>query len=305
MWRKRAVFTAARTRRQRREQFKNQVNALIFVVLISLTAGGIFIYLNWQEVGDTLPVNCRNYPQYCVPFAGGAIPADDNPGTFDANETSDVDRDIQSEGAAGVVRGYTQVYINQNTPVNVPFIGDPDAPIHFLVISNFACSHCRGYHEGEMEDFIEDYVLEGKATFRLMMLPGLGGEYVETASQAAFCAGEQGALWEMVDELYRLAGSSGVESAFTMTQIKESAEAMLLDKDQLAQCITSNRYQATLQDYVNFVLAYQRDNEMERNIGTPTVMVSYVNEASTTDWRIVSRGYDNLANLTEQANAGQ
>lgn len=284
LWRKRAQFRVGKTRKQRQAQYRQQVNALIVIVLVTVVSGGLVVYMNYREAGSTKTVSCDEFPEYCVPLAGGA----GGNSALQANESATVrELDAESKGAPGVVRGFNED--------NVPFMGDPDAPIHFISVSDFACSHCQNYHQGDLKRFFNDYVLAGQATFGFVMTTGTGGAYSEIASQAALCAGEQGAFWEMTDEMFRLANSMGVTSAFSLQQIQQSADDMGLDSKEIVDCVNSSRYLSFLNSY----RALAQDNGVT---GTPTVLFRY---AGTSEWNRLQggqRSYDNIAALTEAAN---
>ncbi|RPI97804.1 MAG: hypothetical protein EHM39_08925 [Chloroflexi bacterium] len=276
-WQARARYRPAKTPKQRRAQYQQQTSVLMMVLLVTVVVGGLFVLFNWRNAGAAKSVNCTDYPQYCVPLAGGSAEHED----LEAAGARSLDED--SHGVDGVVR-----YVDDN----VVTIGNPAAPIHFRTVSDFACSHCNTYHSGDLHLFIEDYVMTGQATVGFVMTTGTGGESSVIASQAALCAGEQGAFWEMGDEFFRLARSQGVGSGFSVPQIRSSAERMGLDADELMQCVASSRYQLLLNDYSQFA------NDMGVT-GTPTLLVSYGNGA----WTKVDRGYATMVQMTEQANA--
>ncbi len=209
------------------------------------------------------------------------------------NESDQVRQVPNSKGAEGVVRGFAKETTIDQQPVYVPVIGKPDAPIHFMVVEDFACPHCQDYHESDLSRIIKDYVITGKATLQFVMTTGTGQEFSKTASQAALCAGEQGAYWEMADELFRLANTQGFESAFAPTQIQTSADKMGLDGKKILSCLGSGRYRNYLDNYA--VLA--NDNGVT---GTPTLLVRY---GTDTKWqKVPDRGYDNVKSLIEAAN---
>ncbi len=277
-WTARAEYPVGKMRRQRQQQYQHQITVLVLILAITLVAGVIFVVANWREAGSVKTVDCATFPQYCVPFAGGSA-------DYDQLEAAGVrELDLDSEGVAGVVR-----YVDAG---GVPTIGNPDAPVHFRVVSNFTCNHCNSYHSGDLKRFIEDYVLEGKATFGYVLLTG-GDPAAERAALAAMCAGEQGAFWEMTDELFRLVRAKGDTSAFSMGTMRDSADEMNLDKNKLAECVTDGNYMALLQNNVTFAA----DNGVT---GTPTVFVSY---GDSDEWTAVTRSYDSLAEITNAASA--
>ena len=271
------------SRRQRRAQFRQQMIVLAITLGITTIAAGTLIALNWWGAGSTQTISCEDYPLYCVPFAGG-LPEDQ----FEPNEAAEVrSLDAESTAAEGVIRGYQDGF---------PLLGNPDAPIQFVLASNFTCGHCQSFHKYILPQFIEDYVLTGKASFQIAMLSVVGGDYTRTANQAAFCAGEQGAIWEMIDELFRLGNAYSPSKAFDPQQIRSSASNMGLDAESLESCIRSGRYEELLDLHNTF--------RNDQGIGsTPTILYKIGN---TGPWGKLVGGdectYENLAALTEQAN---
>ncbi len=281
----RTPYEPGTTRRQRQDQYRRQMRLVWGVVAVALVLGGLIVFMNWRGVGTAKAVSCADFPDYCVPFAGG------NAGQpFENFETAgvrtlDAAEEAESEAdAPNVVRGVTAD--------GMPFIGNPDAPIQIAEVADYACPHCQNFHYGDLGRIMDDLVLTGQASFQVALTTGTGGVYSEQASQVALCAGEQGAFWEMNDELYRLARSQGVGSAFTVANLLKSARDMGLDDDQLRQCLSSGKYRAALLDYSTFASNHGVT-------GTPTVLVNFGQ-----GWRIVSRDYNTIADLVQRANAG-
>ncbi len=279
LWRARAGYEVGTTRRQRQQQYRQQFNALIGIIAATLVISAIFVFANWSNVGAIKEISCAAFPDFCVPFAGQS----DDYAQLEAEGVRVLD--AESEGAPGVVR-----YVGS---MNEPRIGNPNAPIHFVTVSDFACPHCQSYHAGDLPRFIEDYVLTGQATFGFSLGTWTGRSLSEAASQAALCAGEQGAFWEYSEEAFHAARTENISSAFSLGSLKKMARNMGLDADELEECLSSARYAPVLTEYQNF--AY--DNGVN---GTPTVLVSYGN-----GWEIVDRTYGSLAQLTQAANAAE
>ncbi len=285
-WRARAGFVPGTTRKARQAQYREQIRVLVMVAAVAVVASGLLSLINYNNIGTTKAVSCQEFPEFCVPLAGGAA-GDTLMQSLEAPTSRQMD--AESTAAPGVVR-----YMTQIGGVYTPTIGNPEAPIHFVVTSDFACPHCQTFHGGELKGILDELVLTGQATFSHMMLTGTGGAYSEIASQAALCAAEQGAFWEMSDELFRLAASRGVQTAFAITTIRDSAKEMGLDANALVSCVNSRRYANWLPQYARFA----GDNGVT---GTPTVLVSYGNSDS---WTIVrGRSVELMKSLTEAANA--
>lgn len=283
-WRRRASYLPGKTRRERSKQYRQQLSVLSSLIGATIVVGAIFILINWQNAGAAKTVSCAEFPEYCVPLAGHAGNADY--ASFENPTVRTLDQD--SRGAPGVVRGMTAD--------NFPTLGDPTAPIHFRVVTNYACSHCNTYHTGDLNRFVEDYVLTGQATLDLALVTTTAAPpQAEVAVLTAFCAGEQGAFWEMTDELYRIARSSGV-SAFNLNDLRSSARSMGLDAGELVQCASSGKYYPLLNAHQRFM----QDNGVS---GTPTLLVRFGNDPNWTRLEHSQRTYENMVAMTERARA--
>lgn len=277
IWRSRADYEVGKTRRQRQQQYRQQINMMVGVLVAALVVSAVFVIANWSNVGSVRAITCESFPDFCVPFAG-------NSEVYPQLESADSRvLDVPSEAAPGVVR-----YVGT---MQEPRIGNPDAPIHFITVSDYACPHCQDYHSTELPRFIEDYVLTGQATFGISLATWTGKSFSELASQAALCAGEQGAFWEYSQELFDAARAENISSAFSLGSLRDLARDMGLDSGELEKCVSSARYALVLTENRNF--AYDHGVS-----GTPTILVSYGG-----DWTIVDRSYSSMAQLTEAANA--
>jgi protein-disulfide isomerase len=275
-WPARASYEIAASRRQRDAQYNQQLKLLLAIVGAALVMGGLVAYLSWHGVGSTKELSCKEYEEYCVPLVGGGPVA-----ALESPESRTLDSDSVDDPR--VVRGVTAE--------GLPFIGNPDAPIKIIEVADFACSHCQDYHQSDLKRIIRDFVLTGQAQFQVAMTTGTGGAYSQLATQFALCAGEQGAYWEMSDELYRIAQSQSVVTGFSLNNLLDVASDMGLDERELRECYASGRYTATLS-------AYQTIANDLGVTGTPSVLVDVGD-----GWRMVTRNYDTIKPLVEQANA--
>jgi protein-disulfide isomerase len=211
---------------------------------------------------------CADYPEFCVPHVG-RVPA--------------MTTSLESLDHPRLVRGMTTD--------GLFFLGNPAAPIHFLVFLSFTCSHCSGYYQIELLPFIKAYVLPGQAALHVGLLSISMQPYSDNAVNAAICAGEQGAFWEMQHELFVRGSREGVQVAFTPDGIRGMAGDLGLDADRLWACAESRRY-GFLMDRFSF-------SALDLGVSTtPTVLM-----LRGGDWQKIARNYDNLVQLTIDANA--
>jgi protein-disulfide isomerase len=221
---------------------------------------------------DSGAARCTDYPEFCFPHVGRV------PAIMTGQELLRA-----GDGNPHVVRGMTAD--------GLFFLGDPAAPIHFLVFHSFTCSHCSGYYQIELIQFIKEYVLSGQAALHVGLLSFSMQPYSDNAANAAVCAGEQGAFWEMQHELFVRGSREGIQVAFTPDNIQGMARDLGLDADRLLACVESGQY--------GFLMDQFKFSALDLGVSaTPTVLMLH-----GSDWQKVTRNYDNLAQLTMDANA--
>jgi protein-disulfide isomerase len=222
---------------------------------------------------------CNDYPQYCVPFVGGPM-VNDIP-----NEAPGL-RPVLSgpSNSPGVVRGLT--------PEGGLFIGNPDAPIHFLEYLDFACPHCAHYEDETIIPLIQQAVTSGQATYEVRTMTFVAGELSTNAAYAMFCAGEQGAAWEMHDALFAHYDVDQAQ-AYTLDGIKQIGDELGLDTEVLASCMASGRY-------ADRQASFNTSFDDLGLTGTPSMLVRYT---SSDEWTTLDdRSLDNVLALVAAAN---
>jgi hypothetical protein len=221
---------------------------------------------------DSEAARCADYPEFCVPHVGRV------PAIMARHESLST-----GDGNSHLVRGMTAD--------GSFFLGNPAAPIHFLVFLCFTCSHCNGYYQIELLPFIKEYVLSSQAALHVGLLSFSMQPYSDNAAHAAICAGEQGAFWEMQHELFVRGSRDGVQAAFTSDNIQSMARDLGLDADRLWACVESGRY--------GFLMDQFKSSALDLGVSaTPTVLTLH-----GSDWEKIARNYDNLVQLTIDANA--
>ncbi len=232
-------------------------------------------------VGPVPPTSmlCNDYPQYCVPFVGGPM-VDDIP-----NEAPGV-RPVLSgpSNAPPIVRGVT--------PEGGLFIGNSDAPIHFLEYLDYACPHCANYEDETIAPFIQQAVTSGQATYEIRIMTFVAGELSTNAAYALYCAGEQGAAWEMHTALFAHYNVNQSQ-AYTADGIQQIGGELGLDVGALSNCMTSGRYADRLDSFnVSF-------DDLGLT-GTPSMLVRH---SSSDEWvRLEDRSLENVLALVATAN---
>jgi protein-disulfide isomerase len=85
-----------------------------------------------------------------------------------------------------------------------PVLGDKDAPITIIEISDFQCPYCANFEAQTFDQLKKAYIDSGKAklVYRDLPLTQIGHRNAPKAAEAAQCAQEQGKFWEYHHKLF-------------------------------------------------------------------------------------------------------
>lgn len=144
-------------------------------------------------------------------------------------------------------------------------IGDPDAPVTLVVYSDFSCPHCHDL-TATIHRLIDEYVPVGQLRVVYKPISFVNPPYSRPAAQAAICAGDQGAFWEMHDQIWAFYENAG-PGAYTQRQLAGAAEAIGLDGNAFRSCFVS----ADTTSQVDAVLAEAQTLGIT---GTPTLFIN-------------------------------
>lgn len=157
-------------------------------------------------------------------------------------------------------------------------LGEPDAPVHMIVFSDFSCPGC-GHWAGQVEPFIKrDLIANGTLRMTYYDLPLVSlHEHAFLAARASRCAGDQGRFWEYHDRLF------GTQSRWSYTpspptdQFLQFARDVGIDAGEFEQCLRSDRHA----DVVSANVALAQSLGVG---GTPTVFVNG-RQLDNTSWQ--------------------
>ncbi len=131
-------------------------------------------------------------------------------------------------------------YIN----VNRNAIGDPDAPVVMEEYFNFGCSHCANFAETTFPLLLEDYINTGLIYYISNPITfGDPNDAFGIASQAAYCAADQGKFFEMHDAIFSKFSAYG----YTAGQLEAMAKKVDLDLGEYNSCMANGDQISTLQ----------------------------------------------------------
>lgn len=169
------------------------------------------------------------WSDYCSPVEPG--------GSIGQNQTG-----LQNE-----TQNNTKVEIHPDVPeialgdIRLPPLGDEDAPVTLIEISDYECPYCgRLYSQTEVQ-LKDDYIAEGKAKLYFIDYPLSYHEHAMEASIAASCANDQGKYWEMHGLIFGNQEEWAVASDSTVV-FEGYAQELELDSEQFSSCLASQHH---------------------------------------------------------------
>lgn len=94
----------------------------------------------------------------------------------------------------------TMAQLMEPGPIEEFWLGDPDAPVTVIEYASMTCGHCRNFHIGVFDAFVERYVDTGEVRFLLREFP-LDDRAI-AASMLARCAPGDNAYYGVIDLLF-------------------------------------------------------------------------------------------------------
>lgn len=143
-----------------------------------------------------------------------------------------------SSDPSGTPRG-GEFVPKERSQVSGRIAGNPDAPVKIVEFADFSCPHCREFDEETHGDLLKEFVEPGLASIEYHYVAFLGPGSVR-AAEAAECANDQGAFWEMHDLLF-LRQAAG---AFSEDNLKDFAREVRehrsdFDVNKFDECLES------------------------------------------------------------------
>lgn len=129
-------------------------------------------------------------------------------------------------------------------------LGNPNAPVVIEEYFSFACSHCRNFAFDNFPRLLEEYIETGVVYYisRPFSNPS---DAVGIASQAAYCAADQGKYFEMHDIIFANFSPYG----YKRDELESMAHNIGLDLDQYNQCMANGDHIPTLETNLNLAAA--------------------------------------------------
>jgi protein-disulfide isomerase len=118
--------------------------------------------------------------------------------------------------------------------------GDPAAPIIVVEYADFQCPGCQNVFTYLEPEIIRDYINTGKVYYIYEPFSFVGPESYR-ATEAAYCAADQGKFWDFHDLLFtNWAGENN--GAFSDENLFKFASQIDFDQEAFAECFNSGKY---------------------------------------------------------------
>lgn len=128
-----------------------------------------------------------------------------------------------------------------STAMGSPILGDPDAPITIIEFGDYQCHACYNWFHNHKPAIYENYIATGKANLVFVDLAFLGRDS-SPASQATYCAEDQGRYWDYHNILYN-SQESKIDGGWANSErLKAFAFSLGLDMELFESCLDSGKY---------------------------------------------------------------
>ncbi|MBE2200176.1 MAG: thioredoxin domain-containing protein [Anaerolinea sp.] len=124
--------------------------------------------------------------------------------------------------------------------------GNKNARVTVVEVSDFGCVHCRNFH-AETKPLIDQQFIDTNQLY-WVVLPYALSSTTLPASNAAMCANEQGAFFEYSEALF---AQQTEAVALTRAGFEQAAQALGLEMDAFAQCLSEGRYNTIINNNMN------------------------------------------------------
>jgi len=133
-----------------------------------------------------------------------------------------------------------------STAMGSPILGNPLAPITIVEFGDYQCHQCYNWFHNTKPMIMRDYIETGKANLVFVDFAFLGKDSPK-ASQATYCADDQGKYWEYHNSLYT-SQESKIDSGWANSErLKAFAFNLDLDMALFNQCLDSEKYSKRIQ----------------------------------------------------------
>ena len=157
----------------------------------------------------------------------------------------------------------------ENLLKGTTILGDPNAEITIIEFGDYQCTFCYKFHKETMNKIYEKYVIGGNVNFGFKDFP-LNGESSIMASEASYCAQEQGEFWQYHNTLYNNWGGENT-GWITEDSLLMFAKDSNLKLEEFDSCMKNSKFRQKVLDNEQFA------KEIDIN-ATPSFLIFSGNE---------------------------
>ncbi len=144
-------------------------------------------------------------------------------------------------------------------------MGPKNAPVQMDIYTDFQCPFCGRFERETLPKLEQNYVKSGKLRITVHLFSFLGDESI-WATEAAYCANDQGKFWPYHDKLFNSQAGEN-QGAFSVPHLKAFAKELGLNTKTFNDCLDSHRYKQAVLD--------ARDKASQRGVrSTPTIYIN-------------------------------
>jgi len=148
---------------------------------------------------------------------------------------------------------------------HAPVLGSDTATVTIVEVGDYQCHMCKKWFEETRPLIIDNYIATGKANLVFIDMPFLGYDSTP-ASEATYCADDQGKYWEYHTMLFRF--QQEIDDGWAnANRLQAFAFNLGLDIEQFDKCMTTDDHKAK----VNFNMQMSK-KEFGAN-STPTFVI--------------------------------
>ena len=148
---------------------------------------------------------------------------------------------------------------------HAPVLGSDTATVTIVEVGDYQCHMCKLWFEQTRPLIIENYINTGKVNLVFIDMPFLGYDSTP-ASEATYCANDQGKYWEYHEMLFRF--QQEIDDGWAnANRLQAFAFNLGLDIEQFDKCMTTDDHRAK----VNFNMQMSK-KEFGAN-STPTFVI--------------------------------
>jgi protein-disulfide isomerase len=148
------------------------------------------------------------------------------------------------------------------TPAAIPddnvagALGDPDAPVRIVEYSDYQCPYCQRHSLETLPQIMSQMIEAGQVYYIFKDFPIESiHPLARAAANAARCAGDQDAYWQMHDALFESQNQWANQGAGVNEVFATLATDLALDVDTFNECVATGRHDAVVQASIDEALS--------------------------------------------------